>query len=68
MTFAGGMWRLLRETPDFSPPAFRQRFTGHVSEDANTIRGVWEKAYDGSGADGSAAWEKDFDLTYRRSR
>ncbi|WP_461071165.1 hypothetical protein [Streptomyces pseudoechinosporeus] len=63
MTFAGGVWRLLRETPDFSPLPFRQRFTGQVGDDGNTIRGVWEKSYDSS-----AAWEKDFELTYRRSR
>jgi hypothetical protein len=62
MTFADGVWRLLRETPDFSPLAFRQRFTGRVSEDGNTIRGVWEKS-----SDGAAAWEKDFELMYRRS-
>ena len=62
MTFADGVWRLLREAPDFSPLTFRQRFTGRVSDDGNTIRGVWEKS-----PDGAAAWEKDFELTYRRS-
>ncbi|WP_206342398.1 hypothetical protein [Streptomyces ureilyticus] len=62
MTFADGVWRLLRETPDFSPLAFRQRFTGQVGDDGNTIRGVWEMS-----SDGSAVWEKDFELTYRRS-
>jgi hypothetical protein len=62
MTFAGGVWRLLREAPDFSPLSFRQRFTGYVGDDGNTIRGTWEMANDGS-----TTWEKDFALTYRRS-
>lgn len=63
MTFAEGVWRLLREAPDFSPLAFRQRFTGHVSDDGDTIHGTWEMANDGS-----APWEHDFALTYHRSR
>jgi len=28
MTLAGGMWTLTRESPDFTPLDFRQRFTG----------------------------------------
>ena len=63
MTFTDGVWQLLREAPDFSPLAFRQRYTGHVSDDGNTIRGGWELSNDVS-----AAWEPDFGLTYRRSR
>ncbi|MEW2403298.1 hypothetical protein [Streptomyces sp. NPDC046862] len=63
MTLADGVWRLLRETPDFSPLAFRQRFTGYVSDDGNTIRGTWEMSNEGS-----TGWERDFALTYRRSR
>ncbi|MFD9194242.1 hypothetical protein ACFWCA_39315 [Streptomyces phaeochromogenes] len=63
MSFAGGVWRLLREAPDFSPLDFRQRFTGHVGDDGTTIRGSWETSHD----DG-ATWEHDFTLTYRRSR
>ncbi|MCT9081531.1 hypothetical protein [Streptomyces fulvoviolaceus] len=61
MTFADGVWELLREEADFSPLSFRQRFTGRVSADGDTIRGGWELA-----KDGAAAWEKDFELTYRR--
>lgn len=64
MTLADGVWRLLREAPDFSPLDFRQRFTGRISDDGDTIRGEWEIARDG----GVAAWERDFTLTYRRSR
>jgi hypothetical protein len=62
MSFADGVWTLTRESPDFSPLDFRQRFTGTFSEDENTITGAWEKCPDGS------EWEHDFALTYRRAR
>jgi len=62
MSFADGKWTLSRESPDFTPLDFRQRFSGTFSEDANTIRGAWEKSIDG------AEWEHDFALTYRRIR
>lgn len=51
MTFTDGVWQLLRDKPDFSPLAFRQRFVGRVDEDGDTISG---------------AWERDFGLVYRR--
>jgi hypothetical protein len=60
MTLAGGVWTLTRESPDFTPLDFRQRFTGTFSEDGNTISGAWEKRLNGSD------WEHDFALTYRR--
>ncbi|MGW2723750.1 hypothetical protein [Streptomyces sp. NPDC001492] len=63
MTFAEGIWQLLRDTPDFSPLDFRQRYTARVGEDGNTIRGVWEILRDDS--DG---WQQDFPLSYRRIR
>lgn len=63
MSFADGMWQLLRETPDFSPLDFRQRYTGQVGDDGDTIHGVWEKW-----THESAGWERDFPLSYRRSR
>jgi hypothetical protein len=62
MTLADGVWTLTRESPDFTPLNFRQRFTGTFSEDANTITGAWEKNLNGAG------WEHDFALTYRRAR
>lgn len=62
MTLTDGTWSLLREQADTSPLDFRQRFTGVLSEDKDTIAGTWEKAFDGSG------WEHDFTLTYRRVR
>lgn len=62
MSLAGGLWTLTRESPDFSPLEFRQRFTGTFSRDGSTISGAWEKCL--AGAD----WEHDFALTYRRAR
>jgi hypothetical protein len=60
MTLAGGVWTLTRESPDFTALDFRQRFTGTLSADANTISGTWQRGLGGSG------WEHDFSLTYRR--
>ena len=61
MTLADGVWTLTRESPDFTPLEFRQRFTSTFSPDGNTITGAWEKCHDGG------AWEHDFALTYRRA-
>jgi hypothetical protein len=61
MTFADGVWTLTRESPDFTPLDFRQRFTGRFGADGNTISGAWEKGRDGG------EWEHDFALTYRRA-
>ena len=61
MTLADGVWTLTRESPDFTPLEFRQRFTGTFSGDGNTISGAWEKDLNGAG------WEQDFALTYRRA-
>jgi len=63
MTFADGVWQLLREEEDFSPLSFRQRFTGRLSADGDGVDGVWEQS-----KDGSAEWERDFGLSYRRRR
>jgi hypothetical protein len=62
MRLADGVWTLTRESPDFTPLDFRQRFTGTFSKDGNTISGAWEKSLNGAG------WEHDFALTYRRAR
>ena len=61
MSLADGVWTLTRESPDFTPLHFRQRFTGTFSADGNTISGAWEKCLNGAG------WEYDFALTYRRA-
>ncbi len=60
MSLEDGIWTLRRDTPDFSPLEFAQRFTGRFSEDGAEIVGRWEIAHDG------ATWEHDFDLTYLR--
>jgi hypothetical protein len=62
MSLADGVWTLTRESPDFTPLEFRQRFTGTFSQDRNTISGTWEKDL------GDAGWEHDFDLIYRRAQ
>jgi hypothetical protein len=59
MTFRDGIWSLVRESPDFSPLDFSQRFTARFSSDGNAIFGTWETG------DGSS-WKKDFELTYSR--
>jgi hypothetical protein len=60
MSLDAGVWRLVRDAPDFSPLDFCQRFIGTFSDDRTTINGVWEKSFDG------ASWSHDFALTYRR--
>jgi hypothetical protein len=61
MSLFDGVWTLTRESPDFTPLDFRQRFTGTFSDDGNVISGAWEKAAHGSD------WEHDFGLIYRRA-
>jgi hypothetical protein len=60
MSFEHGVWKLWRDSADFSPLDFAQRYTGRFSDDGKTIAGRWEIAHDGS------TWEHDFDLTYNR--
>jgi hypothetical protein len=60
MGFANGVWRLSRQSPDFSPLSFSQRFVGTFKDDNKTIEGRWETSRDGS------TWEHDFDLRYTR--
>jgi len=62
MTLADGVWTLTRQSPDFSPLDFEQRFTGTFSQDGSVISGAWEKRSTGGG------WAHDFDLTYRKAR
>jgi hypothetical protein len=61
MTFADGVWTLIRESADFSPLDFQQRFTGTFSPDGNTISGAWESRSNDAG------WQHDFDLIYHRA-
>jgi hypothetical protein len=61
MTFDGHEWTLLRETPDFTPLTFEQRFTGEFSADGNRIDARWERTEPG-GSD----FILDFELAYLR--
>lgn len=60
MTFDNGVWQLLRDTPDFSPLDFAQRFTAKFNADADTIDGSWETSSDGM------SWKHDFHLIYTK--
>jgi hypothetical protein len=60
MSFGNGVWKLWRNSADFSPLSFSQRFAGTFSDDGKTIDGRWETSSDGS------SWEHDFGLTYTK--
>lgn len=60
MSLTGGVWRLMRNEPDFSPLDFSQRWEATISADRNVIRGRWETSTGGS------EWELDFEMTYTR--
>jgi hypothetical protein len=60
MTLDNNVWTLWRDEADFSPLEFRQRYTGMISGDGQTITGSWEICHDGT------TWQRDFDLSYRR--
>ena len=61
MSLTDGVWTLTRQSPDFTPLDFWQRFTATISGDGDSINGQWEKCLDGT------LWEHDFDLVYRRA-
>lgn len=61
MSFVGGVWKLWRDTADFSPLDFAQRFVGTFSNDGKTFDGRWEMCHDGT------TWEGDLQITYRRT-
>jgi hypothetical protein len=60
MSLGDGVWKLWRDSPDFSPLDFSQRYTGTFADDGQTISGAWEICHDGK------SWEHDFDLTYTK--
>jgi len=62
MSFEDGVWKLVRDKPDFTPLKFAQRFVGRFSGDGSTIAGAWEASHDGG-----STWELDFELTYKRT-
>ncbi|HXC76660.1 MAG TPA: hypothetical protein VNU19_06370 [Candidatus Acidoferrum sp.] len=61
MLLGRGTWILTRESPDFSPLDFNQRFIGKFSRDGSTIKGSWETS-----RKRGEPWAKDFDLTFSR--
>lgn len=42
MSFTRGVWKIWRNAPEFT-----QRFIGKISKDKKTIKGYWEKSFDG---------------------
>jgi hypothetical protein len=62
MGLSNGVWTLVRDSPDFTPLEFSQRFTGTFSSDGQRINGRWETSRDGSN------WKHDFDLSYTKVR
>jgi hypothetical protein len=60
MSLSDEVWQLRRDSPDFSPLDFSQRFTGSFTDEGRTISGCWEICHDGR------TWEHDFDLTYTK--
>jgi hypothetical protein len=62
MSLSDGVWKLCRDSPDFSPLDFSQRYTGTFTDEGTTISGAWEICHDGT------TWEHDFDLTYTKVR
>jgi hypothetical protein len=60
MSLRDGVWTLRRDEP-----GFRQRYTGTLSADGDTITGYWEMSRD-TGPDRDGTWSKDFDITFTR--
>ena len=60
MSLEGGVWKLERTKPDFSPFEFSQRFIGTFTNDGKRIDGTWQIGRDHN------TWAKDFDLIYTR--
>jgi hypothetical protein len=61
MDLSDGVWTLLRDSADFTPLDFAQRYTGTFSPDGRRIDGRWESAQDG------VTWELDFHLNYTKA-
>lgn len=61
MSFMDGVWKLWRDTADFSPLDFEQRFVGTFGNDGKTIDGRFEICRDGT------TWEDDLQINYRRT-
>jgi hypothetical protein len=60
MSFRNDVWKLWRNSADFSALSISQRFTGSFSDDGKAINGRWETSSDDS------IWEHDIDLIYTK--
>jgi len=56
VSMSEGVLKIWRDAPGFS-----QRYTGTLSDDGDTIAGLWELSRDGS------TWNDDLEITYRRA-
>jgi hypothetical protein len=61
MRIDDGAWTLTRNSADFTPLPFHQRYTGSFSDDGRRIDGRWETSDDG------VEWKLDFELNYIRA-
>jgi hypothetical protein len=55
VSMSDGIWRMWRNSPGFS-----QKFNGRISEDGNTVEGLWKLSRDDS------TWADDLAITFRR--
>ena len=53
---SGREWRMSRDAPGFS-----QRFAGTLSDDGDTLSGLWRLSRDGE------TWEDDLEIVFRRA-
>jgi hypothetical protein len=61
MTIRDGAWTLQRDSADFTPLPFHQRYEGRFTGDGRRIDGRWETSEDGTD------WKLDFELNYIRA-
>lgn len=61
MSLEERVWKLWRDTSDFSPLDFFQRFTGKIDESGKKIESSWEQSDDGIN------WAHDFKVLYRKN-
>ena len=56
VSLSDGVWRMWRHVPGFS-----QKFNGSISNDGNTIEGLWKLSR------GDSTWDDDLGITFRRT-
>jgi hypothetical protein len=56
LEMSGDVLEIARDASGFS-----QRFTGRLSDDGETLSGLWKLSTDGS------TWDDDLEITYRRA-